>query len=444
MMTPTTDSTGRVGTMSGTESAAPAAAKADGPVGPGPTAPKAHKSRATVAVVLVVIASILLPAGVVRNMILNTDRYVSTVSPLASDPAVQNAMVERVTTAVVSGLDLQQRAEAALPERAKFLAGPIAAGGQQLVDVATTKVVESTAFRTLWDTVNRRAHDQIVLALTGRRTGALTNADGKVVLDLSVVAQNVAEELHEIAPGVPTNIDFKRLNTRFVLVDSSDLAAVQDYVKLLDRLAWIVPILALLMYGAAIAVAPNRRRGVVWVGLGIFSAMAVMLIGYNFGRTQYLDHLPAGAHPDAAAVVFDTLTRFFERALRTVLVVGLLVALIAWLAGPARGAQAIRRQWNRLSSKGAGEEPGEVSQWVGRSATGLRIGLLVLLVFVLFVWPKPTGLVVLGLAVVGVIGLAAIQLIGAGATPEAVDRVGDEPATDDDGSSDEPTPEPVG
>ena len=47
--------------------------------------PKKHRARATTAMVFVVIASIVLPLGVVtvwvRNMILNTERYVSTVSP---------------------------------------------------------------------------------------------------------------------------------------------------------------------------------------------------------------------------------------------------------------------------------------------------------------------------------------------------------------------------
>ncbi len=411
-----------------------------------PAKPKKHRARATTAVVLVVIASILLPLGVitvwVRNMILNTDRYVATVKPLATDPAVQNAMVDRVTTAVVGGLDLQQRAEQKLPKRLKFLAGPIAAGGQQIVDVAATKVVESQYFPTLWETVNRRSHDQIVNALTGRKTGAITNSDGKVTLNLNIVAQNVAKQIHKVAPGVPTNIDFERLDARFVLVDSQDLADVQDYAKLLDKLAWVIPLLALLLYGAAIAVAPNRRRAVVWVGFGIFAAMALELIAYNFGRTQYLSNLPAGAHPDAAAAVFDTITRYLQLALRSILVIGLLVALIAWLAGPARAAAATRRQWNRMTGKVAGEEPGSVSLWVGRNATGLRIGLLVVLVFVLFMWTRPTGLVVLGLAVIGVIGLAAIQLIGAGA-PKAAVTGGDEASADGD-STDGPTPEPVG
>lgn len=413
-----------------------------------PPKPKKHRARATTAVVLVVIASILLPLGVitvwVRNMILDTDRYVATVKPLATDPAVQNAMVDRVTTAVVDGLDLQQRAEQALPKRAKFLAGPIAAGGQQVVDLAATKVVESSYFPTLWETVNRRSHDQIVNALTGRKTGAITNTDGKVTLNLNIVAQNVAQQLKKVAPGIPSNIDFKRLNTRFVLVDSQDLADVQDYAKLLDKLAWVIPILALLLYGAAIAVAPNRRRSVVWVGFGIFVAMALELIAYNFGRTQYLANLPAGAHPDAAAAVFDTITRYLQLALRSILVIGLLVALIAFLAGPARAAAAVRTQWNRMTGKVAGEEPGAFSQWVGRNAMGLRVGLLIFLVFVLFMWTRPTGKVVLGLAVVGVIGLAAIQLLGAGAAKAAITDGDDAPTDDAGGSTDEPTPEPVG
>ena len=77
---------------------------------------------------------ILLPlAGVTiwtRNQLLDTDRYVATVAPLATDPAIQDAAVSRLTTTVSDAVDFKQVAMDALPEKAQVLAGPIAVRGR--------------------------------------------------------------------------------------------------------------------------------------------------------------------------------------------------------------------------------------------------------------------------------------------------------------------------
>ena len=385
-----------------------------------PVKPPKRRGRAIASIVLIVIASLLLPmAGAtvwVRNLVLDPSRYVDTVAPLSKNPAVREAVAVRVSNEVVSALEIDKRAKAALPKPARFLAAPIAAGAQQLVHNTALKILESDAFGKAWRFANQRAHDQIVNALTGRKSGAVTNADGKVVLNLGPLAVAVAKQLGTVGIGVPKNIDVTRLNVKFVLIDSSDLASIQDYTKLLDKLAWVLPILTLVLYGLAILIAPKRRKGLLRVGVGITIAMAISTIAYGFARTAYLDALPASAqgHP-AAAAIYDTVTRFMQRGFRAMLVIGLLVWFAAWLAGPSRPAEGLRRQWGRLSARGG--DAGDVSatnRWVARNASGLRAGLFAGLLLVLVAWDRPTGLVILALGVVGLIGLGMIQLFGAG------------------------------
>src|SRR5206468_7646878 len=54
--------------------------------------------RAVVATLLIVVACVLAPLSVVavwaRNQVTNTDRYVRTVTPLANDPSIQNAIAD--------------------------------------------------------------------------------------------------------------------------------------------------------------------------------------------------------------------------------------------------------------------------------------------------------------------------------------------------------------
>jgi hypothetical protein len=379
------------------------------------------RGRAVTAVVLIVVASLLLPfAGLtvwIRNMMLSTDRYTTTVAPIAKDPVVQEAVATKVGLAVVDQLDISQRAKAALPPKAEFLAGPIATGATQLVHNATLKIVESSQFQTLWEKANQRAHDQLVAALTGRDSKHLKSDNGKVVLQLGPLAVKVAQQLSRIGIGLPSNVDVNRMNVRFVLIDSADLQSVQTYTKVLDKLAWLLPILAILLYAIAIAIAPRKRTAVARTGIGITVAMVVAVVGYGLIRTLYLDSLPGPGKHEAGAIIYDTVTRYVQRGFRIMLVVGVLIWLIAWLAGPSRPAVAVRRQWNRLFDRGDHEgRSGPVNQWVGDHVGLLRGLLLVVLGLVLIVWQNPTGKVVLLLVVIGLVGLGVIQLLAAGAT----------------------------
>jgi hypothetical protein len=235
----------------------------------------------------------------------------------------------------------------------------------------------------------------------------------------------VAQQLDKIGLGLPSSIDVNRVSVRFVLIDSADLASVQDYTKILNKLAWVLPILVLLLYGLAIVIAPKKRVTVVRVGIGVTIAAVVSVIGYGLLRTLYLDSLPGPGKHEAGGVIYDTVTRYVQRGFKVVLVLGILVWLIAWLAGPSRPAQAVRRQWDRMTGKAGGAvgEIGPVNAWVGHHV-GLLRGLLVgVLGVVLITWERPTGKVVLLLAFVGLIGWGLIQLLAAGVDrePTAVD-----------------------
>jgi transposase InsO family protein len=103
--------------------------------------------RTVVATLLIVVACVLAPLSVVavwtRNQVTNTDRYVATVSPLASDPAIQNAIADQITAQVFTYIDIRglttQAAEALaqrgnlpprLADQLQAFAVPIANGVQ--------------------------------------------------------------------------------------------------------------------------------------------------------------------------------------------------------------------------------------------------------------------------------------------------------------------------
>jgi hypothetical protein len=135
--------------------------------------------RTIVAALLIVLGSVLAPlAGVAvwaRNQVTDTDRYVATREPLASDPAVQNAIADQITAQVFTYLDvkgLTGQALEALTQRGNLppqvagqlqaLSTPIANGVQSFTRTQLGRIVQSPAFADAWAQANRLAHQELV------------------------------------------------------------------------------------------------------------------------------------------------------------------------------------------------------------------------------------------------------------------------------------------
>ena len=131
----------------------------------------ARSAGISIILVLSVICLVLTPVVVWgRNLLLNTDRYVQTVEPLASNPGVQNTVIAAVDAQFQGRIDLKSVLDPVLPPRAaQVLVPPLQGAADSLVNTVTTKFVQSDAFKTVWQTVNRVAHTQINYLLTGQR-----------------------------------------------------------------------------------------------------------------------------------------------------------------------------------------------------------------------------------------------------------------------------------
>ena len=180
--------------------------------------------------------------------------------------------------------------------------------------------------------------------------------------------------------------------------------------------------LAFLLLAVAVWLAPGHRRMLSIAGFGMAGAFLLLLGALSIGRSFYLSHLPPNSIPaDAAAVVWDTMMRQFTLRLQTLVVVGLVIALGAWVLGPGRVAEALRTGSGRLllaSRAGAarlGWRPGPVDRWVAAHITALRAGALVLIVGVYVLWTRPTGAVVIWLTVLLLLILAVLEFLRRGA-----------------------------
>ena len=135
-------------------------------------------------------------------------------------------------------------------------------------------------------------------------------------------------------------------------------------------------------------------------------------------RSICLDAVPASVLPhDAAAILYDTIVRFLRARLRTVFVLGLVVAAGAFLTGPSPTASRTRQSlahgigWLQRGAEGAGLRTGPVGTWIYANRRVLRIGAVALAGLALVFWSRPTGKVVIGLALVLLVVLAAVEFL---------------------------------
>ena len=393
---------------------------ASSPVVQSETKPRASRWRRWTAGFLIVLSCLLAPLSVVavwvRNVVLNTDRYVETVAPLSSNPAVIDTAATNITNALFDNVDVEQEIEKTFPPRADFLAAPLAAGLRTVVDKAAVRVLSTDQFDTVWKDANRRAHARLVKVLTG--DGTLQTQNGKVVLDLSPIVDTVKEKLDgrgiKIFDKVPANKALVQLD----VIDAQQLEKVRRGTKLLNQLSWALPILSLACLGGGLALSSKRRRSLIRWGIGTAVAVAAIGAGLAVGRSFYLDAVTSPSLPsDTAGAVFDTLVRFLRYGIRVVIAVGLVVALVAWITGPSPAASGLRSTAKRIVG-GAGESAGQrgvtfgaFGAWVARSRGPLRIGAVLLALVVLLLWGHPHAGALLLVAILLLLVLAAIEFV---------------------------------
>lgn len=393
-------------------------------------------ARWTAAGLLIVLAALTAIAGVVgvyaKAELLDTERYVATVAPLARDDDVTEAVADRLTDELMSALDIagvsQQLVDALVeqgaPEALDGFAGPIADGVRSFVHDQVTRVVESERFATVWDNANRTAHEELAAVLTGDDGGRLSVDDDTVYIDLGAVFAQVKQRL--VDRGFTLVERVPDVSVTVPLLASERIGTIQRATSLLQAAAWVLPVAVVLLLAAAAVVAPNRRRALL-IGVGAFAAAMLLLLGLiRVARVFYAENLPETVRsPDAALAVYDAVARFLISGLQTLLVLGLIVLVVCWLLGPGRLARAIRRIASRGLDRTAaltartGFGLGRFADAVAAHRVAIEVGLVIVAAGVLVLWRHPGIAGTLWTALVLAVLVAAVELVGRIATRPA-------------------------
>ncbi len=362
------------------------------------------------------------------NQVSSTSRYIANIEPLIHDPAIQNALTDKVTTEITSHLNVTgytNQAAALLASKGlprvgsllRTFAPSISGAVAGFIHSTVRKIVTSPRFARAWIEVNKVAHQQLVTALSGQSGGAITVSNGQVTIDLApfitIVKQDLAARGFTIVNSLPP------IHPTLALFSSRKLVQAQTAYRLINDLKIVLPLLTLLLLALGAYIARNHRRAIIGAGLGLAASMLVLGAGLLIFRGIYLNSVPSSLLPSsAAAAMFDTLVRFIKEGLRTILVLGLVVAAGAFVTGSSvtavrtRGAFASGLGWIRESGERAGLRTGPVGRWTYAHRTVLRISAVALAALIFVFWGRPTSTTVIVITVLLLVVLGLIELVG--------------------------------
>jgi hypothetical protein len=129
--------------------------------------------------------------------------------PLIKDPAIQNALTDKITNQIVTRINvagLTDQAAAALAQKGlprvsallRGVAGSLASGVAGFVHRRIHKIITGPRMANAWTQVNRVASQQLIAVLSGRATsgsGAVGVSSGQVILDLAPLIAVAKQDL---------------------------------------------------------------------------------------------------------------------------------------------------------------------------------------------------------------------------------------------------------
>ncbi|AMG84209.1 MULTISPECIES: hypothetical protein [Microbacterium] len=362
-------------------------------------------ARSIIAGIVLVVAVLLAPIAAMgtwaRLQLVDADRFVATFAPLAEDPDVQDFVADQVTAAIdeqvdldavvgelfdgLRALDLPPRAAAALG----LLEAPAASGLSSLIDGVVHEVVSSQQFADIWAETLRFTHERAVAILQDEPGTALDLSDDVLSVDVGAVVERVKEALAERGAGVADLIPV--IDRTIPVVQADALVLVRTVYQIAVTAGFWLPwvVLGLVVLGVLLAV--NRPRALFWTSAGFAVVFLLLAAGMGIGRGFFVSAVsPSIMTASAAESLFDQLTALLGSTIVALALVGVLIALWAWLAGSSRSARTVRGVTEsgfgalRETAEARGLSTGRFGRAVDRYRgailiAGMAIGVLILL-----------------------------------------------------------------
>ena len=332
-------------------------------------APPTGRRRHGLVFAIIVLASIVAFLAVfalwAKRQLLETQTWTNTSTELLQDKDIQTAVADYTVDTLFTNVPVEARLQQALPPRAAPAAGPIAGALRQLAYNLALRALQRPKVQALWEDANRVAHQRLI---------DLVEKGGSqdVTLDLGEIVNQLGEQVgvSDAASKLPPQA------AQIVIFDNSDLVAAQDAIDLLQTLAWVLTVLALLLYALAIYLAAGWRRIALRdVGWAFIAVGIAALVVRGLAGDALTNHLATtSAVEPAISSTWSIGTSLLKDMGGAMVFYGIVIVLGAWLAGPTGFARSARRELASVLAR-----------------RGTAYGSLAVLLLLLFWWSPTPG-----------------------------------------------------
>jgi hypothetical protein len=314
-----------------------------------------RKVLAGVALVLACVSILISTVAVWTHQVaLNTDRFTALVSDILEDPAVIEPLADRISTQVVTALDVEGRIAARLPELAQPLAAPITLAIRDGIDnrlqVALARPVVQDGLVAIVSFTHAR-----IMNLLRDKPEAVTVVDGYIVVSAFPVVEAALEELQAIgllpadvqipdlsAPEAPEMLA-QRLENAFgimlpegfgtiQLMKADKLLAARSAVQAFDFIVLALLILTAILIGLTLWLASDRLRMVIYLGLGTIIAFVLARLAIGAIENFLLDGVADGDLAEALRAVADATLADLRGLTAIVLLATVVLVVLALLS----------------------------------------------------------------------------------------------------------------
>jgi hypothetical protein len=395
-----------------------------------PRRPPLGRGRIALLTILVILSCLALVVSTTiawtHQTVLSSDRYVTIVGRISSEPVVIERVSLRLARQAVLAADVEGRIAAVLPDPADFIATTIADQIEAALATRLAELFASPGFQSAWLEANRALHQQVVAFLRGE-TSVIQAEDGVVTLDLYqlvIRALLLLQEQGVIGPDVaipqpddPAGRDalIARLETALgrdlpedfglvPVVSSERLASAQSLLRWFDivTVLAIVATALLLVVTVVVAGVGRRMRMAVVLALAAVGAIAIARLAVGILEDALVSAVAApGGEPTVRALYEDLVVDLLVW-LQILLVAGVAVAVVAYLVS--------RPAW-LMRAVGGGEAEAGAGRWPSLSVEAVFVSMAAV-VGALLLWlvSGPEIAILVSLLVGGIAYLAASRL----------------------------------
>ena len=380
------------------------------------TVRKGGRLRTFLSAVLIVLSCLaVVVSGVTiwaHYTVLNTNGYMKLVGPVGKDPAAIKTLSDYVAGQAITATDLQARTQAALPTQAQFLAAPITDAVNSFIAKQTDKVLSTPQAYSVWLKVNEVAHEKIVGLLRGKNVNTyISGSDVKlnVIPLVSQVLQWIDGKLPGalssrfsppvIDPGTPPDQAIQQVSQwsgktlpadfgQITLLTSSSLGPAKTAVRIFDALVIVLPIVTALLIAVTIWLSRRRRHTIIALGIGAAIALVITHVIVNRASAALVAHVKSGGTQGIVRGVVDASLRPLTTLTIWIVVIGVVVAVVAWIIGRRDVQVAVVKAGKSAVSKAdeAAAADSAVTRWITDHATLLRLaGIIVDLLLLLLI-----------------------------------------------------------